>query len=255
MTDKYKPVPRVRMTLKAQPSGVVPAALGSAFITCESGDAGYRVVIKSETLQEAQQVHNWLARLNSSPVSAGEPFQSRVLPWLLECFGAEIASDTVERNHRFLEEALELVQACGCPSDEAHKLVDYVYGREVGEKSQEVGGVMVTLAALCLAQGLDMRLPGSYPERAAAAAPAQGQQVEWRTTAVMLEQANAGLAQLNGKLRAELSALKAQQTAHVSVPRELAVRLQRFCQRPHSSRDEADALDIELRALLNGGEA
>ena len=40
---------------------------------------------------------------------------------------------------------------------------------------------------------------------------AQGQQVEWRTTAVMLEQANAGLAQLNGKLRAELSALKAQQ--------------------------------------------
>ena len=44
-----------------------------------------------------------------------------------------------------------------------------------------------------------------------AAAPAQGQQVEWRTTAVMLEQANAGLAQLNGKLRAELAALKAQQ--------------------------------------------
>ena len=45
--------------------------------------------------------------------------------------------------------------------------------------------------------------------RTALAAPAQ--QVEWRTTAVMLEQANAGLAQLNGKLRAELSALKAQQ--------------------------------------------
>ena len=41
---------------------------------------------------------------------------------------------------------------------------------------------------------------------AIAAAPAQGQQVEWRTTAVMLEQANAGLAQLNGKLRAELAA-------------------------------------------------
>ena len=40
---------------------------------------------------------------------------------------------------------------------------------------------------------------------------AQGQQVEWRTTAVMLEQANAGLAQLNGKLRIELAALKAQQ--------------------------------------------
>lgn len=48
----------------------------------------------------------------------------------------------------------------------------------------------------------------------AAAAPAQGQQVEWRTTAVMLEQANAGLAQLNGKLRAELSALKAHPEAY-----------------------------------------
>lgn len=47
-----------------------------------------------------------------------------------------------------------------------------------------------------------------------AAAPAQGQQVEWRTTAVMLEQANAGLAQLNGKLRAELSALKAHPEAY-----------------------------------------
>lgn len=50
-----------------------------------------------------------------------------------------------------------------------------------------------------------------------AAAPAQGQQVEWRTTAVMLEQANAGLAQLNGKLRAELAALKAQQVGQKPV--------------------------------------
>ena len=50
-----------------------------------------------------------------------------------------------------------------------------------------------------------------------AATPAQGQQVEWRTTAVMLEQANAGLAQLNGKLRAELSALKAQQVGQEPV--------------------------------------
>ena len=84
------------------------------------------------------------------------PFQTRVLPWLLECFGQEIASDAKERNHRFLEESLELVQACGCTQSEAHQLVNYVYGRDVGEKHQEVGGVMVTLAALCLAQQLDM---------------------------------------------------------------------------------------------------
>ncbi|WP_230958906.1 hypothetical protein [Burkholderia stagnalis] len=83
-------------------------------------------------------------------------FQSRVQPWLLECFGAEIASDRAERNHRFLEEALELVQACGCTASEAHQLVDYTFSRPLGEPTQEIGGVMVTLAALCLANGRDM---------------------------------------------------------------------------------------------------
>ncbi len=87
-------------------------------------------------------------------------FQARVEPWMLECFGAEIAADQQERNHRFLEEALELVQACGATASEAHQLVDYVYGRPVGDKHQEAGGVMVTLAALCLAQGLDMHAAG-----------------------------------------------------------------------------------------------
>ncbi len=59
-----------------------------------------------------------------------------------------------------LEEALELVQACGCAAAEAHQLVDYVYGRPQGDVNQEVGGVMVTLAALCLANGVDMHAGG-----------------------------------------------------------------------------------------------
>lgn len=88
-------------------------------------------------------------------------FQSRVEPWVLECFGAEIANDTAERNHRFLEEALELVQACGATADECHQLVDYVYSRSHGRPAQEVGGVMVTLAALCLANGLNMHNAGN----------------------------------------------------------------------------------------------
>lgn len=50
--------------------------------------------------------------------------------------------------------------------------------------------------------------------------------------------------------RAALSAQQSAPVCWVSVPVELAARLQRFCQRPHSSRDEADALDMELRALL-----
>lgn len=89
-----------------------------------------------------------------------EPFQARVQPWMMACFGPAIAADGAERNHRFLEESLELVQSCGCTASEAHQLVDYVYGRPVGERAQEVGGVMVTLAALCLAQGLDMHAAG-----------------------------------------------------------------------------------------------
>ncbi|BAG41722.1 hypothetical protein [Ralstonia phage phiRSL1] len=92
---------------------------------------------------------------------ASQPsFQARVQPWMMECFGPAVSADVVERNHRFLEEALELVQACGCTASEAHQLVDYVFGRPVGEVYQEVGGVMVTLAALCLAQGRDMHQDG-----------------------------------------------------------------------------------------------
>lgn len=87
-------------------------------------------------------------------------FQKRVMPWMQACFGAEIAGDKTERNHRFLEEALELVQATGCTQGEAHQLVDYVFGRPTGEPAQEVGGVMVTLAALCLAQQMDMHNAG-----------------------------------------------------------------------------------------------
>lgn len=89
-----------------------------------------------------------------------QTFQARVQPWLLACFGELIAGDREERNHRFLEEALELVQSCGCSASEAHQLVDYVFGRDVGDPAQEVGGVMVTLAALCLANGLDMHEAG-----------------------------------------------------------------------------------------------
>lgn len=97
------------------------------------------------------------AALASRPAPpAASAFQSRVDDWMQTCFGALISANRTERSHRFLEEALELVQACGCTASEAHQLVDYVFGRPMGEKAQEVGGVMVTLAALCTAQDLDM---------------------------------------------------------------------------------------------------
>jgi hypothetical protein len=93
-------------------------------------------------------------------VVAQPSFQQRVQPWMMKCFGPVISADTVERNHRFLEKALELVQSLGCTRSEAHQLVDYVFSRPVGDPPQESGGVMVTHAALCLASGLDMHENG-----------------------------------------------------------------------------------------------
>ncbi|MGA2491867.1 MAG: hypothetical protein ABSF67_02825 [Roseiarcus sp.] len=87
-------------------------------------------------------------------------FQARVREWSVACFGEAIADDGTERCHRFLEEALELVQALGSTRSEAHQLVDYVFGRPIGEPAQETGGVMVTLAALCAAFGLQMSSAG-----------------------------------------------------------------------------------------------
>lgn len=88
--------------------------------------------------------------------SEASSFQERVQPWMMACFGPEISSDRLERNDRFIEEALELAQASDYPKDRAQALVEYVYGRDQGDINQEVGGVMVTLAAHCLAHGVDM---------------------------------------------------------------------------------------------------
>lgn len=84
------------------------------------------------------------------------PYQKRVRHWMDACFGNEISYDVAERNFRFLEEALELAQSCGATADEAQKLIDYVFSRAIGDTRQEVGGVEVTLAALCNAQGIDL---------------------------------------------------------------------------------------------------
>lgn len=87
-------------------------------------------------------------------------FQGDVDRWMVTCFGREVADNTAERNHRFLEEALELVQANGSTREEAHMLVDYVFNRTAGDVAQELGGVMLTLAALSNASGFYMQTAG-----------------------------------------------------------------------------------------------
>ncbi len=121
---------------------------------------GLHTLLHNNIVDPAQdfiELHPRLVAALGLAESANAPsFQQRVAPWMLECFGAEIAADKLERNHRFFEEATELVQANGMTRSEAHQLVDYTFGRPVGDLHQEIGGVMVTLAALCLASGQDM---------------------------------------------------------------------------------------------------
>ncbi|WP_193559307.1 MULTISPECIES: hypothetical protein [Agrobacterium] len=83
-------------------------------------------------------------------------FQDDVAQWLLECFGPVLVADKTERADRFIEEALELVQSVGYPAERVMALLSYVYGRQLGEPAQEVGGTMVTLAAFCISHGIDM---------------------------------------------------------------------------------------------------
>lgn len=103
-------------------------------------EAGYARGLKDQTLA----------------LKTEESYQNRVHDWMLECFGEQVAMNCTLRYMRFGEEALELMQSLGGSKEEALKLVDYVFSRPVGEPNQEVGGVMVTLAALCYANGLDM---------------------------------------------------------------------------------------------------
>lgn len=95
----------------------------------------------------------------AGPRAQGElpAFQRGVDRWMDACFGPVIKADQLERADRFIEEALELVQTVpGFGRDRAQALVAYVFNRPVGDPLQEVGGVMVTLAALCNAARLDM---------------------------------------------------------------------------------------------------
>jgi len=117
-------------------------------------DDAARLALRIDDLLDANNRYQQEARTARAAAKGG--FQGRVQPWIKECFGDMAEYDTDERIHRFVEEAIELAQASGCTADETHQLVDYVFGRKIGEPAQEVGGVMVTLAALCSTLGIDM---------------------------------------------------------------------------------------------------
>jgi hypothetical protein len=82
-------------------------------------------------------------------------FLERAFDWAERCFTNTTLLNKTERCARFLEEALELVQSLDLAKDKALALVEYVYNRPTGEPRQELGGVQVTLAVLCIVHGFD----------------------------------------------------------------------------------------------------
>lgn len=116
-------------------------------------------------LTAAKDRIRWLSRSLSNVIASSRPvgqtFQAGVSDWMGQCFLPSLYSNMTERGDRLLEEVLELLQAHGYDSTRVATLVNYVYGRPVGEPAQEVGGVMVALAGYCWIAGLDMHDAGS----------------------------------------------------------------------------------------------
>lgn len=83
--------------------------------------------------------------------------QQLIMNWIRDTFGVIPGLDVEsprERAMRFLEEAIELCQAAGLTQGDVYSMARYTYGRPAGVLSQEVGGVTVTLYALCEVLGV-----------------------------------------------------------------------------------------------------
>lgn len=86
-------------------------------------------------------------------------FQARCQGWL-DVVTHDDPTDLDERIARFLEEALELVQALGMTRDAALQLVYYTFSRPAGEPAQEFGGMLTTAAVLADFTGRDLMACG-----------------------------------------------------------------------------------------------
>jgi Lar family restriction alleviation protein len=106
----------------------------------------------------AEAVAAWNRRPSPS-VGVGElregSYQQRIDVWMQEMFAAG-GADPRTRMDRLIEEVFELAQSGDYDPGRIAPIRDYVYGRPKGDPAQEMGGVMVTLASLACAAGIDM---------------------------------------------------------------------------------------------------
>lgn len=124
------------------------------------GKDGHDLCANRNTVAQFVNAIDRLTRALSESAGGEPAFQGRVAEWMGQCFIPSLYSNMTERSDRLLEEVLELLQATGYDRDRVPTLVEYVFNRPAGEPSQEVGGVMVTLAGFCWIAGLNMHADG-----------------------------------------------------------------------------------------------
>ncbi len=85
---------------------VIDDAGGEVLVVDVNGDLPDHVV-QARTVMLVRAVNSGARRAADSS-AANASYQGAVAEWMLACFGEAIARDRMERNHRFLEESLEL---------------------------------------------------------------------------------------------------------------------------------------------------
>ena len=136
---------------------------------------------KRACVRKGEHVHDWDVIDADAPFFHGQPedlaetirrqglliekYEARISPrrdrqietvqWARRAFGIAQANDQKQRAARLLEEAIEAYQATGANPAMAHKLVDFVFDRPVGELAQELGQVQVCVLLLADAAALD----------------------------------------------------------------------------------------------------
>lgn len=81
--------------------------------------------------------------------------QEQIKMWVVTRLGSE-AMRCHERGLRSSEENAELVQAFGVTREEAHRIIDRVFNKPVGDIKQELGGAMLTLLACAESAGCNL---------------------------------------------------------------------------------------------------
>ena len=136
--DSMTPDEKAYETLLQRRSWVVgEMMLEHADMTQEAAHALYARLPEGWALREIERCRN---------------AQPEAWRWAQHAFGPDAAGDKLLRALLFIEEAIELVQACGLDDVDVHKMTDIVYDRPRGAVRSEVGGVMLTLMVLSTTQ-------------------------------------------------------------------------------------------------------